>query len=166
MNLGNKKMDDFLYNLQIDSELLLHYFILFSRFEYALKRNGYIYSNHMFCDWNKFGEDITKDYKMNSEEGELSVAIDYLINHAPLKQIICDNGKSMTWEKIIISSDVKGLVLCIKTIRNNLFHGGKYPAGPVVEESRNTKLLSSCIVVMEDLINYHQGVKSSFFEYV
>jgi hypothetical protein len=44
------------------------------------------------------------------------------------------------------------------TVRNSLFHGGKYPYpfGPVVDVARNRQLLESSIAVLEHF-DLHSG---------
>lgn len=45
-------------------------------------------------------------------------------------------------------SDEQYVIELLKTVRNNLFHGGKYPDGPVEEIARNREILRASLVVL------------------
>jgi len=40
------------------------------------------------------------------------------------------------------------LLGCIRIVRNNLFHGGKFPLAPVQEPARNPLLLHHALVII------------------
>jgi hypothetical protein len=43
--------------------------------------------------------------------------------------------------------------LYVRTVRNNLFHGGKFPrTGSVEEPLRNKKLITECLAVLDCLL--------------
>ena len=47
----------------------------------------------------------------------------------------------------------------LKTARNNLFHGGKYPDGPIEEVARDRDVLCAALAILDGLYELHDGVK-------
>jgi hypothetical protein len=103
-------------------ELCMEFIFLFSRFEYALKENGFLRSGkykNAEPSWKKFVEEYDSTYSPSAEAREL-------INNPPERQVVRDG--SCQWEKIDLtnfSSDLNKVVFILKTIRSHLFHGGK-----------------------------------------
>ncbi len=52
----------------------------------------------------------------------------------------------------------------VRTIRNNLFHGGKYPLRPVDDDARNPRLLEAGITVLEQCLDLSERVRETFKE--
>lgn len=50
-------------------------------------------------------------------------------------------------------TEVWRLLLYVRTVRNNLFHGGKYESGPVSDPSRDEELIRSCLLVIDVLLD-------------
>ena len=138
---SNEMTKPILQNIS-DSNLsdVVKFFLIFSRFEYALKSAGFLCTDSYEAarpDWNKFSDRIASDLTTRKKEyKELANAIDYLNNKPPRKQIVkpLPNGKKeLSWKKIKITPNVNAtlsLIESIKRIRNNLFHGGKFPFDP------------------------------------
>ncbi len=111
-------------------------------------------------DWNKFRD----KYQDKIEEDILNDSrIIYLVNNPPKQQIINSKNK-IGWKDIENRNKVKKLILSLKTIRNNLFHGGKYPCGEKEEDGRNKKLLEHGIYILLSLKDIDTKVKE-YFEY-
>src|SRR5581483_9625047 len=73
-----------------------------------------------------------------------------LLKYATKKQIM-ENG-SIRWKvRADQGTDMQKSVRVITTVRNNLFHGGKYPIpnGPVDEPARNRQLIEASLKVLE-----------------
>jgi len=58
------------------------------------------------------------------------------------------------------------LVRLVRTIRNNLFHGGKfpYPDGPVQDVARDRELINSALVVLKEALALHPDLDATFRE--
>jgi hypothetical protein len=57
------------------------------------------------------------------------------------------------------------LLRLVRDVRNNLFHGGKYPEEPVSGQSlRNSKLLQACLTILEKYLSLNADVKCFFEE--
>ena len=103
--------------------LIFQFFKAFSRFEFALKVNGhfqYPTGNRSDPGWSSFYQKYEEDYQLCTWEMEL------LENLPKLQKKDCEGN--LTWKNLSFKSDateLSQLILAIKTMRNNLFHGGK-----------------------------------------
>lgn len=146
-------------------EHAFQFFILFSRFECKLKHAGYFKPP---CEphktdwraapcWESFARatGMTLEDLRQSKNEDLTESIQYLIDNPPKKQWIY-HGK-LGWKESIQPQSLNGLLNCIKTVRNNLFHGGKGEipqCGQITETRRNKKLLAVSCVILLELENY------------
>jgi hypothetical protein len=159
-------MDDLYRLLDIDRNLVAEFSIVFSRFEYALKRTPpYAAGDEkgVKADWDKFAKDHDALFAQDTDK-ELKVAVGYLQSHPPEKQILRDN--KLGWQHVC-QQDVpplQNLLLSVRRIRNNLFHGGKFPIpdGPVHEPGRDTALLQSCKTVLLKSLGLNDEVRRHF----
>lgn len=162
MSTPRSPLDD----LDISKPLVLEFFAVFSRFEYALKATGYdkvdSYKN-ILPNWKKFSSDAAPWFIKVPEEYEQSIA--YLLENPPCRQIKRD-GAPAEWSVQAYSSQTPNAVRildAVKTVRNNLFHGGKHtPHSPPGRDEELIKsslaVLSYCLVCFDDLrIEYEGG---------
>ncbi len=78
----------------------------------------------------------------------LSGVLIYLKKNAPRNQI-----SATKWQKISTNDRDWGfLIESLKTVRNNLFHGGKHQDGMLLEPARDGKLIEFCLLIMKELI--------------
>ncbi len=138
----------------------------FSRFEYALKRAGYIGQDGgaAKADWDKFENDLS-----GLPAGELAPVLacgEYILQNPPKKQVVKNGG--LGWENSApTASAIKTLLRYVGRVRNNLFHGGKFPEGPVHDEPRDRDLLSSGRSVLQALLkvpSLPDGIRHYFGE--
>lgn len=127
-------------------DLAFEFFYWFSRFEFALKENGLLKAgphNSAQADWNKFIATFEMHY-------EIDIAAEELLANPPDVQVV-DNGHAWRWSPLTLSDDQSNLskiTLILKTIRNNLFHGGKHGAEGWDKPDRVEFLLSRGIQVL------------------
>jgi hypothetical protein len=155
-----------------DCKLVLKFFVTFSRFECALKRAHFVKGdgngNASPC-WNGFADKVDGRLVAITDKDFIE-ARSYLLNAPPCKQKV-DEAEPMGWKWMPnnpqgAESDERYLLRLVRDVRNNLFHGGKYPApsGPVDGEAlRNSKLLQACLTVLDRCQSLHADV-SKFFE--
>lgn len=158
--------EELLSILGIDKNLVIEFFIFFSRFEYALKKAGYIDGNskRVWANWEEFANEIEKFFDAKKNE-ELEEAVNYLLTNPPRKQILKD-GK-LSWKDNKQSkkeSDTEYLLRLVRTVRNNLFHGGKFPELLTYDHERDEKLLLSSLVLLNKCLELKQNLKNHFFE--
>ena len=143
-------------------ESINKFFIVFSRFEYALKANGY-FSPHAQPDWEKFISENSD--RFNKEKNKtLAESVKYIIDKPPKQQKVHDG--TIIWDDHsmdINTPDVLKLVRYIRDIRNNLFHGGKFYGDYQPDVCRNSILLKSALFILEDLLELNVMVKTSFY---
>ena len=166
------ELKNFLDGLKIERELVTNFFITFSRFEYALKRAGYINNREdAVANWYTFLKKHKKDFEsLCSDNFELQKAKKYLTDYPPQKQKygeIEGRRKQLYFQKSNInSSEIHYILDLIKNVRNNLFHGGKYPFAPSTEPARNSRLLENSLIILETWLELDEQVKKHFFEHL
>ena len=144
----------------------LCFFLMFSRFEYALKRSKYakMNNNNLEIEWDRFGKEVKETFATYNSD-ELSKAIDKLKNKPPKKQVLKDG--QLGWDCPNEDyRDIQTLINAIKRVRNNLFHGGKFPnpTGPVEDPTRNKELIKHSIIVLKHLLYSSPEVQRHYFE--
>lgn len=141
-----------------DSRLVYQFFTLFSVMEYALKEIGYARlrgSDGVEANWDGFVAELNIKFDWQ-DHPELIESVRFLFKNPPRKQVLL-NGH-LDWKnsdrppKI---SDNEWLKRLVKTVRNNLFHGGKRPFDP----ERDSKLLQSCIRVLLSWASLHPEIE-------
>ncbi len=137
--------------LNIPRDLVLDFLVTFARFEYALKRAGYLLGNEQSVspDWDKFAKEL-------ADADELSLApvfesSEYLEASPPMKQIKSKN--SVGWVRLNpMKTRIESLLFDVRTVRNNLFHGGKFEIMSVEEPARNERLIRSCLAALDNIL--------------
>jgi len=153
-----------LRHAHLDRNLITEFFFVFSRFEYALKRAGFLKPNRRSAepDWDTFGDALEQKYN-SDETPQLSSSVDYLLSEPPKRQIVQEDG-SLGWDpdKRGSETEIVWLLLLVRRIRNNLFHGGKYPYMPLPEPARDDRLLESSLVLLEACLDWDDEVREYF----
>lgn len=152
--------------LNINKNLVTGFMIMFSRFEYALKKTKYCkkdYNGNAEPDWSNFARDHNSLFE-TEKNPKLKVAVQYLLENPPKRQVVNNDGK-LYWSKRNLNSEalLEKLVCSVKGVRNNLFHGGKFESGSVDEPARNTLLLENCITVLSEFLSLNHTIKNAFF---
>lgn len=157
-------IDKYIDAISIHKELLIEFFVVFSRFEYALKRARYCKSNNAAMpDWDRFACEC-KELK-SADVLRLKEVGSYLIEFPPRQQIFIDNCLSFAPITFVDGTHlVEKLIRYVKTVRNNLFHGGKYPGEYVEEPGRNPELLKSSIATLLCFLNTHEKLHELFVD--
>jgi hypothetical protein len=152
--------------LDIDKEAVTGFSIFFSRFEYSLKRTlGYalVRNNGVEADWNKFAKDHSAAFD-TKRTPQLHEAVEYLLSQPPLKQILNDGTLDWKHTQAQRVSLLQRLTESVRRVRNNLFHGGKFPNVDVQDPGRNETLIKSCIAVLEECLLLNGDVYERFHQ--
>jgi hypothetical protein len=137
-----------LYEIRADKELLLEFFLTFSRFEFALKANGLFKrpnrqrNDHLRLpeaqpDWDTFAVSLRGVFQTNRTK-LLRRACEYILDSPPWKQVIINDV--VGWEtqlRLVHESEIEFLLRMVRCVRNNLFHGGKH----IIEVHEDTEVL-------------------------
>ena len=159
-------MVDLYQLLDIDKDLVSQFSIFFSRFEYALKRTVHYAKgneNRIEADWDKFAAEHDSMFNPGRDP-TLKAAVVYLESNPPQKQVL--KRGTFGWKDVPKQeeSKLRNLLLCVRRVRNNLFHGGKFPLpdGSIEEPGRNTQLLQSCLRLLEECLLLNTKVDGIF----
>jgi hypothetical protein len=150
-----------------DRLLAWEFAVLFARCEYALKRASYLKKLKSIAaeaDWERFALAIQPVFNPNANQ-ELQAACSYYFDSTPMRQTV-QRGE-LSWESLKRGDGEHDLVfLCrkITTVRNNLFHGGKFPSHRIEDPSRDTKLLNYAKVILFALVELDPVVRARFME--
>ena len=150
--------------IRIDRTLLLEFFLCFSRFEYALKAAGFATGghDHILPNWRRFARSLRDKFDKNSDT-EVSKACDYILDDPPRKQVFV-NGK-LAWNTQARSrgdSGVEFLLRMVRTVRNNLFHGGKHNIEVHEDTARSEALLRSSLAILNECLRLSRDLKRTF----
>ncbi|WP_232917703.1 hypothetical protein [Pseudomonas viridiflava] len=133
------------------SLLAFDFFYWFSRFEFCLKENGYLkFENpgqRAEPGWDRFVERHAETYVLTAEAAELLAA-------PPDRQVV-GAGLVLEWVPVGFQdcrSDLAKVVRAVKTVRNNLFHGGKHGAAGWDSPQRAQSLITWSASVLEGLV--------------
>jgi hypothetical protein len=157
------------------------FFITFSRFEYALKRAGFLRSRRRRRndkgppgaepDWDKFERRKENEAAFAADCSKaLQAARTYFEKQPPKRQVVKDG--MLGWEKggtPDASKDHLKWLLCeVRCVRNNLFHGGKFPAslGSPDDPRRNKYLIGHAQCILEAVLEYDPKVREYFCDVV
>lgn len=157
---------------RVDRELLLEFFLTFAKFEYALK-NTDCFIRHpedprrlspAEPDWDRFAASRRDDFNPKKSE-ELAAACRYLSESPPNRQVIV-NG-SPAWETPVHDpglSEIEFLLRMVRSVRNNLFHGGKHNIAIHESRERTEKLLRSCLALLNECLSLAPTQKRAYRE--
>jgi hypothetical protein len=132
------------------SVLAFDFFYWFSRFEFALKENRYLKSHtqgeNAEPGWEEFVSKWHSQYA-SSAEAKCLLAL------PPERQIVLAND-NLDWKPVSLDdckSDLAKIVRLVKTVRNNLFHGGKHGGKGWDNPKRTEKLLTASKIILDQL---------------
>lgn len=125
----------------------------FSRFEFALKKAGYLKSSDAGKkaepNWDMF-------VKKNRASYEPSAAAKALVAARPRQQVVMANAQ-LGWQDLQFAAtefELQKVTLLLRLVRNNVFHGGK-PADPAWDDAdRTATLLDTSRLVLDDLARF------------
>ena len=137
---------------------VLEFFVKFSRFEYALKKHGYYQAENAIIKGTDFDK-FAKEYKEIVLDAEQKAFLLYL-DGEPVGKLKTDGRYQREKET---GSDIKRLLGYLRRIRNNLFHGTKYPNLPSYEEGgRGARLISDGIKAIDLFVALNEDVETTY----
>ncbi|MFZ2445897.1 MAG: hypothetical protein WAW37_06035 [Syntrophobacteraceae bacterium] len=167
------------YQTRVDKELLLDFILTFSRFEYALKVSGFFKKPNRGkfdsrCppdakpDWDSFAVSLRGVFSQVRSE-QLRQACEYLFGFPPNKQVIIHDagGWGIAWETPVRprhETDIGFILRMVRSVRNNLFHGGKYSIEAHEDTPRTEHLLRNSILVLRECLALSPRVGQHFDE--
>ena len=146
------------------AELACEFLAVFARMEYALKATdfGSAGDGEVKALWDRFANAINDTFGQIASE-ELAAAVDYLLTYPPRKQV--RNVGALTFEAHVSDKQqviAQQVLLMVRTVRNNLFHGSKFLPSGEEEPGRNQELVRHSLTVLKFCICLDAGVKKSY----
>lgn len=146
-------------------KLTTNFFIIFSRFEFALKESiafANLRNGKIEADWSKFVSTIKTEFNQK-KTSELADAVNYILSSPPRHQTLTDGV--LNWVNRPdepTKPEINKLEQYIRDIRNNLFHGSKFNYILERDVSRDPQLLSSALIVLEEWLSLSETIKELF----
>ena len=156
----------------LDKGLLLKFFWLFSAFEGALLDAGYFQDRdqEVWVDWKRFEKECLPSLDKVTDV-EFGLARQGLVKDPPRQRVIktrrarrdrngamIPESKRLDWDDQTQSkheSDTVFAFRMVRSVRNNLFHGGKNSR----EVARNSELITRALVVLSYCISAHEEIR-------
>lgn len=136
-------------------------FHVFSRTEYALKATGYNNGDGAAeANWRTFALAV-EGLIANPASHELEEAINFFFNAPPKRQVIV--GGVIQWEvsEPTTNSQADKLLIYVRRVRNNLFHGGKFN-GHWFEPERSAPLLRHSLTILTACVESMPAVRQAY----
>lgn len=124
------------------NHVVIDFFVVYARFEYALTMAGYLKKGSI----NRADADVEEYYKhIESLLDKKSIYSQYLEEKKPQQR-----KRNLKWgSNIRLATSLD----CVCQIRNNLFHGGKQPDLNHLYPERDLKLIQSALNLIEECIS-------------
>lgn len=159
-------MDSVFSHLKLPADLACDFVGVFARSEYALKAAGFVDGNEkkVKADWNAFAKAIANDFDP-SKSRDLRTAVDYLLTNPPKKQVLKNNTLEFyDAPPDKNQSQTQQVLLMVRRVRNNLFHGGKFLPVPTGDPDRDKLLVQHSLTVLRACIPLHNDVSRNYAE--
>jgi len=157
-------MDQLYRHLHMPAELAIEFMATFSRMEHALKSTGYALGNadNVQANWDAFANQIDTQF-IQLQDKELIKAQKLLLSHPPRKQVF-ENQQVVFKDQIVDQQQrtTQQLLRFVRTVRNNLFHGGKYLPTGENDVGRNEELVRASLNVIRACIALDNNIKQSY----
>ena len=161
----------------VDRELLLEFFLTFSRFEHALKATEFLGGRARGRrndprppvaepNWDGFARSVRRVFRARHTP-ELRAACEYLRQVPPWLQVRI-NGEP-GWEADappLRRRGIEFILVMVRRVRNNLFHGGKHRMDPHETKERTEQLLRSSLLVLAECLRVSPRVRRAYEEAV
>lgn len=150
-------MDSNLIEEELDG-LAFRFLKKFARVECALKASGFHNGEGTaVANWDKFAQSIGN---LLENDSQLSDAIDYISKNPPKKQVI--NNGILSWDTPTVHAHkTHELLLCVRRVRNNLFHGGKFN-GHWFAPQRSKELIEHSLSILEGCLRSSTALKNAY----
>lgn len=157
-------MQDLFRHLHFDPRLAVEFLAVFSRMEYALKVGGFAVGDDKKVDpnWDAFANAIDGAFMAIEDKGVVE-ARQFLLQSPPRKQVL-EDGKVRFVDQVVEPKQrqTQQILKMVRTVRNNLFHGGKYLPDGEKEPGRNEKLVQASLCVLRACAVLNPGVQLHF----
>lgn len=137
----------------------LRLFKIMMRLEFALKDQGYIKGNTGSAAevaWDKYAKE--KLGKPFFDKIKKTGRAEVLISKPPKRQTV-NADSTLCWKQANQAQNITDLIMYLRRVRNNLFHGGK-SGDP--DSDRNAELFENSLFVIDEVLKFDFDLKTSF----
>lgn len=135
----------------------------FSRFEYALKATGHHpRDGDANPDWDDFARKIDGAFRERvGQDANLKAAVDFLMLHPPKKQRVVN--EQLLWSVVPAGRGnfTEDLLVYVRRVRNNLFHGGKFSRG-WLDPGRSETLIRHSLTILDACLVLSDRVRAAY----
>jgi hypothetical protein len=161
---GTAVLENMFRHLHMSPETAVEFLAVFSRMEYALKLGGFPVGGdaNVQANWDLFANTVNDAFMALTDAGVVE-AREFLLQHPPRKQVL--KGHKVTFVAQNIDAKqrpTQQVLLMVRTVRNNLFHGGKFLPDGEQEPGRNKLLVAYGLRVLLACSVLHEGVQMNF----
>ncbi|WP_022727542.1 hypothetical protein [Fodinicurvata sediminis] len=143
------------------NNLATELFRTFARFEYALKAAGFHKGNGAAdANWREFAVSVAALFDDPQDE-DFKEAIAYILDHPPNKQMVEDGV--LSWDAAVPQTDLQSdrVLIYVRRVRNNLFHGGKFN-GRWFAPQRSVELLRHSLTILNACLAASESVNEAY----
>lgn len=133
----------------------------FTRMEYALKASGDFADGDqkgVSSAWDRFANAID-DAFCNLTDKEFQASVAFLLKEPARKEILTGFGPLFLDPN---QTKAQRTLLVVRTVRNNVTHGGKIQPDGEKEVGRNENLVASSLTVLKHVAELHDKVRAKF----
>lgn len=150
--------------IKVSDSLLFEFFMNFSKFEFALKTASFAMGDdkRVSPNWDKFSQSIKGKFD-KTKSLDLQQAVEFFLLNPPWKQVFIDGA--LYWDASVPNNglaEIEKVLLLIRRVRNNLFHGGKFNFEVHEDTARTVNLLSYSIVILKACLDLSPDVKYNY----
>jgi hypothetical protein len=145
-------------------DAVIEFSVAFSRFEYALTEAGYVAGDchRVQADWDTFACESDQRFDPDATPS-LKQAVTYLLTYPPRKQIYVDGHTEWSIAAPPQTDPLlKRLLVLVRRVRNNLFHGDKLNDLLERYSERNLELIRSSVTVRYFCVDLNDRVQANF----
>lgn len=137
-------------------ELVCQFLLVFSRFEAALKGATYARQDgeRLIVEWRRFARETSAEARPLPMD-----ALDPLVTRPPEREQVADHVLDWVAEARPETVTPEWVLEMVYRVRNNLFHGGKWPA----RVERDGELLRSCLAALAHFVDLEPRVTDAYF---
>jgi len=153
-----------LSHLTVPPELAWEFLGVFARSEYALKAAGFARGDdkRVDADWDAFAKEIANSFDPSKSQ-DVRTAVDYLLTKPPQKLVL--KNKKLEFSDAppdINERETQRVLLMVRRVRNNLFHGGKFLPVPAGDPDRDKLLIQHSLTVLRACIPLYDHVAEAY----
>jgi hypothetical protein len=144
---------------KLPTELVCEFFAVFSRFEFAIKEDGYVQNGKRRAqpDWDEFAARAPS--WLRADRSDTAAAVDYLTGDPPQVQ-----NPDLSWEPAPLAggTPIEQALHAVTRVRNNLFHGGKHT--PHSPPGRDERLIRASLLLLYACLEQNANLKTTYEE--